>query len=234
MGACPVVNAKRCTTGVKVDKITRAHEGQYTREYNFIVSTTYLIGIDEAGRGPLAGPVAVGAVMLPLDFDWGLIEGVRDSKKLSEKKREELFERTRELERSSLLHVAVSTSSALYIDTYGIVPAIKRALKEALSRFEVEPSDCRVLLDGSLAAPGEFIHQETIVGGDDTEPVISLASIMAKVTRDRLMRRLAAKYPAYDFDVHKGYGTLKHRETILKRGLCNIHRQSFCRKLERA
>jgi len=192
---------------------------------------TFLIGIDEAGRGPLAGPVSVGAVIVPADFDWNLLQGVRDSKKLSEKKREEIFERTRELEKTSLLHFSVSTSSAAYIDTYGIVPAIKRALSEALSRFEIAPVDCRVLLDGSLSAPAEYIHQETIIGGDDTEPVISLASIMAKVTRDRLMQRLSPKYPAYDFHVHKGYGTASHRLAIAQWGLSPVHRATFCSRL---
>jgi ribonuclease HII len=191
----------------------------------------YLIGIDEAGRGPLAGPVAVGAVMVPVDFDWGVLEGVRDSKKLSEKKREEIFARARGLEQSGALRFAVSTSSAAYIDTYGIVPAVKRALAEALSRFEIEPDDCRVLLDGSLKAPVEYIHQETIIRGDDTESVISLASIMAKVTRDRLMMRLAPKYPAYDFHLHKGYGTAAHCATIARVGLSEIHRVTFCSRI---
>ena len=191
----------------------------------------YFIGIDEAGRGPLAGPVAVGAVMVPLDFDWSLLEGVRDSKKLSEKKREEFFARAVELQESQTLRFAVSTSSAAYIDTYGIVPAIKRALAEALSRLEAEPKDCRVLLDGSLRAPAEYIRQETIIRGDDTEPVISLASIMAKVTRDRLMKRLSSKYPEYDFHVHKGYGTASHLSAIGRCGLSDIHRASFCTRL---
>ena len=191
----------------------------------------YLIGIDEAGRGPLAGPVSVGAVLVPLDFDWKLVEGVRDSKKLSEKKREEIFERARELEQTSVLRFSVSTSSAAYIDRYGIVPAIKRALAEALSRFEIEPQECRVLLDGSLKAPEEYIHQETIIRGDDTEPVISLASIMAKVTRDRMMKQLSPKYPAYDFHVHKGYGTALHLSAIARCGLSDIHRTSFCSRL---
>jgi len=191
----------------------------------------YLIGIDEAGRGPLAGPVAVGAVMIPTDFDWSILEGVRDSKKLSEKKREEFYARASELEQSHILRFTVSTSSSHYIDTYGIVPAIKRALAEALSRFAIEPHDCRVLLDGSLKAPAEYINQETIIGGDDTEPVISLASIMAKVTRDRLMKRLSPKYPSYNFHVHKGYGTLLHRKAIQAVGLSDIHRATFCSRI---
>lgn len=191
----------------------------------------YVIGIDEAGRGPLAGPVSVGAVLVPVDFDWKLVEGVRDSKKLSEKKREEIFEHTRQLEKASALRFSVSTSSAAYIDRYGIVPAIRRALAEALSRFEIEPADCRVLLDGSLKAPAEYIYQETIIRGDDTEPAISLASIMAKVTRDRLMKRLSPDYPAYDFHVHKGYGTASHLSAIARCGLSDIHRASFCSRL---
>lgn len=191
----------------------------------------YLIGIDEAGRGPLAGPVAVSAVIVPVDFDFGLLEGVRDSKKLSERKREEIFERARGLEQTHLLKFSVSTSSAKYIDTYGIVPAIKRALAEALSRFEVAPADCRVLLDGSLKAPVEYLRQETIIRGDDKEPVISLASVMAKVTRDRLMCQLAPKYPAYAFEVHKGYGTRAHLAAIAERGLSGLHRATFCTRL---
>ncbi len=191
----------------------------------------YVIGIDEAGRGPLAGPVSVGAVMVPLDFDWKLFEGVRDSKKLSEKVRDEIFERTNEFATSKALRFAVSTSSAAYIDRYGIVPAIKRALAEALSRLEVAADECNVLLDGSLSAPAEYIHQKTIIRGDDTEPVISLASIMAKVTRDRLMKRLSPKYPAYDFHVHKGYGTASHISAIARVGLSEVHRSTFCTRL---
>ena len=169
--------------------------------------------------------------MVRMDFDWSSIEGVRDSKKLSEKTREQLYERACELERSQMLRYAVATSSAAYIDRYGIVPAIKRALAEALSKFEIQPSECCVRLDGSLSVPPEYVDQQTIIRGDDTEPVISLASIMAKVTRDRLMRRLSAKYPAYDFATHKGYGTRSHMQVIEREGLSNIHRASFCSRL---
>lgn len=197
-----------------------------------MVAMHYLIGIDEVGRGPLAGPVAVGAVMVPADFDWSVLEGVRDSKKLSEKKREEFFARAVELQESQTLRFAVSTSSAAYIDRYGIVPAIKRALAEALQSLtndEVKPHRCTVLLDGSLRAPEEFVHQETIIGGDDIEPVIALASVMAKVSRDSIMRRLAPRYPQYGFEEHKGYGTAAHRDIIGKVGLCKVHRATFCR-----
>ena len=191
----------------------------------------YFIGIDEAGRGPLAGPVAVGTVRVSSDFDWSQLEGVRDSKKLSEKAREKIFERVCKLQQSGQLRFVVCTSSSAYIDSHGIAPAIKRALATALARLEVNPKECRVLLDGSLSAPADYIHQTTIIRGDDTEPIISLASIVAKVTRDRLMRRLAPKYPAYGFEVHKGYGTSFHRKTIERYGLSDIHRASFCTRL---
>ena len=200
----------------------------------------YLIGIDEAGRGPLAGPVAVGAVLVPVDFDWKLVEGVRDSKKLSEKKREEIFVRAGELEKSHSLRYAVSTSSAAYIDRYGIVPAIKRALAEALFKVTVTEDGplhakdgprYEILLDGGLHAPPQFSTQKSIIRGDDTEPIISLASIMAKVTRDRLMKRLSPKYPEYDFHVHKGYGTLAHRSAIQMYGLSEVHRTTFCSRI---
>ncbi len=188
----------------------------------------YLIGIDEAGRGPLAGPVSVGAVRISPDFDWSQIEGVRDSKKLSEKVREKIFERAVELRQSDALRFAVCTSSASYIDKYGIVPAIKRALAETLARLDADPRECAVLLDGSLKAPLEYENQKTIVRGDDSEPVISLASVMAKVMRDRLMRRIAPRYPSYEFTVHKGYGTSGHLKEIAQFGLSDIHRTSFC------
>ena len=111
------------------------------------------------------------------------------------------------------------------------MPAIRRALAEALSRLEADPKECHVLLDGSLSAPAEYVHQKTIIRGDDSEPVISLASIMAKVTRDRLMKRLSPKYPEYDFHTHKGYGTASHISAIGRCGLSDIHRASFCRGL---
>lgn len=192
----------------------------------------YLVGVDEVGRGPLAGPVAVGAVLISPEFDWTLIENVRDSKRLSEKMRERVYVRAQELAHSGLLRFSVATSSANYIDRYGIVPAIQRALEEALTRFAIEPSECRILLDGALRAPARYPNQVTIIRGDVTEPVISLASIMAKVTRDRLMVSLARKYPAYGFEVHKGYGTLRHRQKIEEAGYCDLHRTTFCRNLQ--
>ncbi|MEK7601590.1 MAG: ribonuclease HII [Patescibacteria group bacterium] len=191
----------------------------------------YLIGIDEAGRGPLAGPVSVGAVMVPMDFDFTLVEGVKDSKKLSEKKRESLFARFEELRESGQISFVVAFSPASIIDSKGIVFAIRSALAATLEKLGARADECEIRLDGSLKAPEQFTSQQTIVRGDDSEPVISMASIAAKVIRDRHMVQIASQYPAYGFEVHKGYGTASHIKVIGERGLSDLHRTSFCSKL---
>jgi ribonuclease HII len=197
------------------------------------VSTTrYLIGIDEAGRGPLAGPVSVGAVIVPRGFDWSLVAGAKDSKQMTAKKREEIYTTMCALRREGKLDFAVVFSSALIIDTRGIVPAVQSALDRALGKITKDRTmEYIVLLDGSLHAPSSYSNQKTIIRGDQSEPVISLASIAAKVMRDHLMVRLAKDHPAYGFDIHKGYGTLAHRRAIKKEGLSSIHRATFCTRL---
>ena len=191
----------------------------------------YLIGIDEAGRGPLAGPVAVGVVMVPFSFDWSLLQGVRDSKQLRPQVRERIFWEMRTLERAGHLCHAVRFSSSVYIDRFGIVAAVSRALEGALDALRPDPQDCMVLLDGGLRAPIQFKNQRTIIRGDQSEAVISLASIAAKVTRDKHMEELALRNPAWGFDVHKGYGTLDHRRIIAREGLSRYHRATFCTRL---
>lgn len=192
----------------------------------------YFIGIDEAGRGPLAGPVSVGAVLVPRDFDWTLVQGAKDSKQMTPKSREVLYTTMSELRGAGRINFAVAFSSSSMIDTYGIVPAIKSALARALDKIqEAAPLECEVLLDGSLHAPERFARQRTIIGGDQSEPIISLASIAAKVERDALMTRLATKYPVYAFETHKGYGTLAHCAAIRKNGLSEIHRATFCTRI---
>lgn len=197
------------------------------------MSATFLVGIDEAGRGPLAGPVSVGVVIAPIKFNWDVLQGLRDSKQMSELGREIWFEKLRILGQEAGLHYNVQFSSALYIDTYGIVPAVRAAITRALRELDVQPEEAELRLDGSLAAPKRFFNQTTIIRGDESEPIIALASIAAKVRRDRLMRRLALSYPEYGFEAHKGYGTKKHLEIIAQLGLCDIHRTTFCKlKLE--
>jgi ribonuclease HII len=192
----------------------------------------FLIGIDEAGRGPLAGPVAVGAVVVPTGFDWSQVAGAKDSKQMTPKSRDALYKKMCVLRKEGKLDFAVAFSSAAVIDRRGIVPAVQSALDRALSKIpKASPLGCRVLLDGGLHAPKEFTDQKTIIRGDQSEPAISLASIAAKVMRDRLMVRMARKFPAYGFEIHKGYGTLAHRGAIRKEGLCEFHRTTFCTKL---
>lgn len=186
-----------------------------------------LIGVDEAGRGPLAGPVAVGAVAIPEGFNRRLFKGVRDSKQMSELGREIWFEKLRTLEGEGL-RWAVVFSSATVIDRFGIVRAVRRAVHRSVRVLAPEPAHAHVLLDGLLTAPRGY-SQKTIIGGDDSEPLIALASVVAKVRRDRLMRRLALRYPEYGFEVHKGYGTKIHRDALKKYGLCDIHRTTYCR-----
>ena len=199
----------------------------------------YEIGIDEAGRGPLAGPVAVGAVLFKMkDKDklariFEKIKG-KDSKKLTPRKREEYFEIIKEEAKKGNLQFAVSFSSAKLIDQKGIVFAIKKALAcslEKVSNSSLDYSQMVVLLDGSLHAPEKYLNQKTIIRGDESELSISLASIIAKVTRDKKMVCLAKKYPLYGFERHKGYGTRYHYQQILKYGLSHEHRVSFLRKI---
>ena len=186
-----------------------------------------IIGVDEAGRGPLAGPVAVGVVMAPRGFDFSLLSGVRDSKQMTELGREIWFEKLKVLEREYGVQHIVTFSSAMLIDTIGITRAVRRAVFRGVRFLAPESSGVKILLDGLLHAPEEY-EQETIIRGDQTEPIISLASIAAKVRRDRLMKRLGNRFPNYGFEIHKGYGTKAHREAITQFGLSDIHRTTFC------
>jgi ribonuclease HII len=200
-------------------------------------TTKFLIGIDEAGRGPLAGPVAVGVFVVRID---GMREalkmfpGARDSKKMTPVARAAVFLAIKNAWKAGHVNFAVGFSSASFIDRRGIVSAIKSAMEKALRKVEkgfpggpTSGDACTVLLDGSLKAPIRYKNQTTIIRGDDSEPVISLASICAKVLRDQTMTRLAKKYPRYSFDVHKGYGTKSHYAAIKKHGFCAEHRRSF-------
>jgi ribonuclease HII len=190
----------------------------------------FLIGIDEAGRGPLAGPVAVGIVKVPDGFDKKFFLGIKDSKKLTEKERELWFDLAVEARRRGELDYAVSLVSEKVIDKKGIVHAINLGIKRCLESVGAEETS-QVFLDGGIKAPDKFLHQSTVVKGDEKIPVISLASILAKVVRDRKMRKFAEKYPEFGFDAHKGYGTKLHREAILKYGPTELHRKTFIHRL---
>lgn len=175
-------------------------------------------GIDEAGRGPLAGPVCVACVIMPLDDD-KIIEGINDSKKLTEKKRNLLFEEIKKV----AIDYKIILIDEKTIDEINILNATKLGMKNALNGLKNKPY-C-VLIDAVKIDTD--IKQENIIHGDAISYNIAAASILAKVTRDRLMLDYAEKYPEYGFEKHKGYGTKLHIEMLKKYGKCEIHRDSF-------
>jgi ribonuclease HII len=188
----------------------------------------YIIGIDEAGRGPLAGPVAVGAVLFEKDEYEKFVAGKgRSSRSVAERGG---YVQGKVLDNNDF-RFSVAFSSNKVIDTKGIVRAIDMAIEKIFAGFKLNPEECLILLDGNLKAPKEFKNQKTIIKGDEKEPVISLASIVAKVSRDMYIVKLSEKYREFGFEQHKGYGTKLHYEMIEKHGLCNIHRRTFLKKL---
>lgn len=195
-----------------------------------------IFGIDEAGRGPIAGPVAVGVFRLDIENkDFKILIKktklkLRDSKKLNHKQREEWFEVIKKWKKEGRCDYSVTLVSAKDIDLKGIVPSINKALSKSLHKLQNK--DCKlILLDGGLKAPKEFTRQKTIIKGDEKESVISLASICAKVTRDRYMCKISKKYPKYNFYLHKGYGTREHYGAIRRHGISPLHRKTFLKKV---
>lgn len=178
-------------------------------------------GVDEAGRGPLAGPVCAAAVILP---EGVIIDGVNDSKKLSEKKRESLFDVIRE----QTLSYSIAYATVDEIEEINILNATMLAMRRAIDGLDIKAD--YAMIDGNKIPPID-IDAECIVKGDAKSMSIACASILAKVSRDRLLYKYAEEYPMYGFDKHKGYGTKVHREAILKYGPCPYHRKSFLKKL---
>lgn len=178
----------------------------------------FICGVDEAGRGPLAGPVCAAAVILPENCE---IEGLNDSKKLTEKKREALFNVI--VERAVAYSVAFGTLEE--IEKYNILNATYLAMNRAIEGLQVSAD--YALIDGNRVPTGISVPCETVVKGDAKSCSIAAASILAKVTRDRLLLEYAEKYPKYGFEKHKGYGTAAHYDAIRKHGATPIHRLSF-------
>jgi len=192
-----------------------------------------LIGIDEAGRGALAGPVAVGLVAWEIK-DWPKIKKFlkdypagKDSKKLMPKQRDFWFAKIKELNVRHRVTNKVALVSNKIIDKKGINFAIRNGIENNLQRLGGETSKSLVLLDGGLKAPKEWVNQQTIIKGDEKELIIGLASIVAKVTRDREMVRLSKKYPNHQLHQHKGYGTKLHYQKITEFGALVIHRETY-------
>lgn len=182
----------------------------------------FICGVDEAGRGPLAGPVCAAAVILPVDCE---IEGLNDSKKLSEKKRELLFDVITE----NAIAYSIAYGTLEEIEKYNILEATYLAMNRAIEGLSQKPDFA--LIDGNRIPKGISVPCETVIKGDMKSCSIAAASILAKVTRDRLMIEYAQKYPQYNFQKHKGYGTKEHYEAIKQYGVCEIHRLSFLKNV---
>ncbi len=183
-------------------------------------SISCICGVDEAGRGPLAGPVFAAAVILPKGL---LIDGLNDSKKLTEKKRESLFGEIT----SQAIAYSIASASEREVDEINILQATFLAMRRAIAGLSVTPD--LALIDGNRDT--DFgVPSQTIIKGDSLSANIAAASILAKVSRDRLMREYAEQYPEYGFDVHKGYGTKRHYEALRTYGPCPIHRMTFLKK----
>lgn len=180
-----------------------------------------ICGVDEAGRGPLAGPVCAAAVILPPNID---IPGLNDSKKLTDKRRRELMPVIKEC----ALAYGIAFADETEIDSINILQATFLAMERAMQQLSIKPQ--LALVDGNKAKDFD-IPVKTVIRGDSLSASIAAASVLAKVTRDDLMLEMAEKYPNYGFDVHKGYGTKAHYEALLKYGPCPIHRMTFLKKL---
>ena len=179
-------------------------------------------GVDEAGRGPLAGPVCAAAVILGDDAH---IEGINDSKKLSEKKREVLYSVITE----KALAYSVAFATVEEIEQHNILNATYIAMNRAIDNLKIKPDFA--LIDGNRVPHGISVPCKTVVKGDAKSTSIAAASILAKVTRDRLLLEYDKKYPEYNFAKHKGYGTAEHIAAIKEHGICEVHRPSFLKKL---
>ncbi len=186
----------------------------YEKKYG---SCRYICGVDEVGRGPFAGPVMAGAVILPKDCE---ILYLNDSKKLSKKKREALYEEIKE----KAISWAVARVENDVIDEINILQATLKAMRKAISQLDPKPD---IILVDAVNIPDIDIPQEGIVKGDAKSVSIAAASILAKVTRDRVMEEYAKEYPGYGFEKNMGYGTAEHREALKEHGPTPIHRMSF-------
>ena len=183
-----------------------------------------IVGVDEAGRGPLAGPVVAGAVIVVQDFPE--LQEINDSKKLTEKKREKLFEA---INKNCIVGVGIASEKE--IDEMNILNATFLAMRRAIQKVSEKSAFDIVLVDGNHLIREYEDKQECIVKGDGKSLSIATASIVAKVTRDRMLCEIAKKFPEYHFEKHKGYGTKEHREILIEKGPCECHRKTFLKKI---
>ena len=217
---------------MKEKELERLKEIRKIEEELYLKGINSIAGIDEAGRGPLAGPVVVACVVMPKD---SMIEGVNDSKKVSEKKREKLFE---EITKEALGY-GIGIVSQEEIDKINILNATKEGLTLAIKELEKDLQEKKrkfekpeiILVDALTKIDTDHIPYRSIIKGDSKSYSIAAASIIAKVTRDRIMRQWDEVYPMYGFEKHKGYGTANHISAIKEYGLCPLHRLSFVKNI---
>ncbi len=192
---------------------------------------TLVAGVDEAGRGPLAGPLVVAGVSAsPLFLKEVSLD--RDSKRLSPQKRQEWFEFIKTENKRGSLIFNYDVVSVEVLDDLGLTSSLSSSVSCVLDKLSLEKEKDFILLDGNLKAPKDYFNQETIIKGDETVVAISLASIIAKVVRDQIMINLSELYSEYGFDRHKGYATREHYLSLLRYGRCPVHRKSFTRFLD--
>jgi len=216
------INLEKEVQIMKEKELLRLQEIRKMEEDIYSQGTEYICGIDEAGRGPLAGPVVVASVIMPKD---SMIEGVNDSKKISEKKREKLYDEIIE----NAISYSVGIVDQKEIDRVNILNATKAGLTECIKGLKVKPEI--ILVDALTGIDTCGIPYHSIVKGDAKSYSIAAASIIAKVTRDRIMRQWHEVYPEYNFIQHKGYGTAAHIAAIKEHGLCPLHRLSFVKNI---
>jgi ribonuclease HII len=191
----------------------------------------WVIGIDEVGRGPIAGPVTLCAFAVRVEFLKDLnAMGFKDSKKISPQKREQFAQILNNCAQLHMCTWSIESTSAEHIDSKGLTLAINSALSRCLKKLDIHPEYVDIYLDGGLKAPKEYFRQHTVIHGDDLFPVISCASILGKVYRDRLMEKHDKDYPEYGFFDNKGYGTPEHMKAVKKHGMSPLHRRSFLKK----
>ena len=192
----------------------------------------WIVGIDEVGRGPLAGAVYVGAVMMRYkDYCKVKWPGLTDSKKMTALARDAWYRRAKEMKTHGVLSIALTSRSVAMIDKKGINTCITKCIGSVLTKLTCNPRTTTVLLDGGLRAPEIYPSQQTIIRGDQSQKIISLASVIAKVTRDRYMATLAKKYPYYGWESNKGYGTKDHIIRLKKHGLTLEHRRTYLKRI---
>ena len=213
-----VAQAKKQMEKMEAERARVYKMGEYERQY---AQYTYVCGVDEAGRGPLAGPVVAGAVILPKDCE---ILYINDSKKLSADLREQLFD--------VIMEQAVAAGIGIVpqqrIDEVNILNATYEAMRQAINNLGIIPD---ILLNDAVTIPGISMRQVPIIKGDEKSSSIAAASILAKVTRDHMMQEYDSRYPGYGFAAHKGYGTKEHMQALRQQGPCDIHRKTFLKFL---